>query len=109
MKASCLIHSCALASVQGSRCKQGDTCICSIPSAIPKIEYKTAQELDSAVLDIYGGPETADIFGDIIAEDDAAHRRFTRARFAHQENLLLLGLLKVVHSGSVPGLSSNPR
>ena len=73
---------------------------CFIPSAIPKIEYKTPQELDSAVFDIYRCTQTANIFGDIVAEDDAAHGRFARARLAHEEDLLLLGFLEAVHTGS---------
>ena len=55
-----------------------------IPSTIPKIENKTAQELDSAVLNIYCCTQAADVFGDIIAEDDAAHRRLARAGLAHK-------------------------
>ena len=78
---------------------------CFIPSAIPKIEYKTPQELDSAVFDIYRCTQTANIFGDIVAEDDAAHGRFARARLAHEEDLLLLGFLEAVHTGSFADFS----
>ena len=46
---------------------------CFIPSAIPKVEYKAAQEFDSAVFDIYRCTQTTNILGDIVAEDDAAH------------------------------------
>ena len=80
-----------------------------IPSAVPEIEYKTPQELDGAVLDIYRCTQAANIFGDVIAEDDAAHGRFTRARLAHEEDLLLLGFLKAVHVGRLPGLSRSLR
>ena len=72
----------------------------SIPSTIPQIEYQTSQELDSAVLDIYRSTQAANIFCDVIAEDDAAHGRFTRSRLAHQEDFFLLGFLKVVHVGN---------
>ena len=82
---------------------------CFIPSAVPEIEYKTPQELDGAVLDIYRCTQAANIFGDIIAEDDAAHGRFARARLAHEEDLLLLRFLKAVHVGSFTGLSISLR
>lgn len=107
MKASCLFHACALAGVERSRYRtQVGSRVQFIPSTVPKIEYKAPQELDSAVLDIYRCTQAADIFGDIIAEDDAAHGRFARARLAHEEDLLLLGFLKAVHTGSFPGSSS---
>ena len=72
-----------------------------IPSTIPKIEYETAQELDSAVLNVYGCTQAADIFGDVIAENDTAHRRLARAGFAHKKDFLLLGFLKAVHAGGL--------
>ena len=74
-----------------------------IPSTVPEIEYEAPQELDSAMLDIYRSAQPADIFGDVIAEDDAPHGRFARARFPHQKDLLLLRFLKVVHSGYFSG------
>ncbi len=57
------------------------------------------------MFDIYRCTQAANIFGDIIAEDDAAHRRFARTRLAHQEDLLLLGFLEAVHPGSFSRLS----
>ena len=77
-----------------------------VPSAVPKIEYEASQEFDSAVLDIDCCTEAANIFGDVIAKDDATHGGFARARFAHEEDLLLLGFFEAVHcgSGSFPGL-----
>lgn len=75
-----------------------------IPSTIPKIEYETAQELDSAVLNVYCCTQAANIFGNVIAEDDTAHRRLARARLAHKKDFFLLGLLKAVHAGSFSGL-----
>ena len=59
------------------------------------------------MLDIYRGTEATDIFGDIIAEYYATHGRFARSRLAHQEDLLLLRFLKIVHAGGFPRLSSN--
>ena len=56
----------------------------TVPSTVPEIENKTPQEFDSAVLDIYRCTQAANIFGDVIAEDDAAHGRFPRSRLAHQ-------------------------
>ena len=55
----------------------------SIPSTVPKIEYKTPQELDSAVLNIYGCAQATNIFGDIVAKDDATHGRLPRSRLTH--------------------------
>ena len=71
-----------------------------IPSTIPQIEYETSQELDSAVLDIYRSTQAANIFCDVIAEDDAAHGRFARSRLAHEKDFLLLGFLNIVHVGN---------
>ena len=55
------------------------------------------------MLNIDGCPQATDIFGDIVAEYDVAHRRFPRATFAHQKNLLLLLFeLGTVHCGGSP-------
>lgn len=74
-----------------------------IPSTIPKIEYKTAQEFDSAVFHVYCCTEAANIFGNVIAKDDTAHRGLPRARLAHKKDFLLLGLFKAVHAGRFSG------
>ena len=50
-----------------------------------------------AVLYVDCRTEPANILGDIIAEDDRAHRRLARAALAHQQHLSLL--LASVHSG----------
>lgn len=76
-----------------------------IPSTVPEVEYKTPKEFDCTVLNIYCCTQAANIFGDIIAEDDTAHRRLARARLAHQEDFFLLGFLKAVHAGSCSRLS----
>jgi hypothetical protein len=41
-----------------------------------------------AMLDIDGGSEATDVFGDIVAEDDAAHGGLAGTAFAHQQDLL---------------------
>ena len=60
------------------------------PSTIPQIEGEVAHELDMAVLHINGSTEAPHILGDIVAEDDRAHRGLARATLAHQEHLSLL-------------------
>jgi len=67
------------------------------PSTVPQVEHKVSQEFDGAMFDINGSAEAAHVFSNIVAEDDATHRRFARATFAHQEDLFPLWLLESVH------------
>lgn len=60
------------------------------PATIPEVEGEIAHEFRMTVLDIDSGSQTAHIFRDVIAEDDRAHRRLSRATFAHQEHFLFL-------------------
>lgn len=62
--------------------------VIDLPSTVPEIQRQVAHELSMAVLNIDGGAETTNIFGNIIAEDDAAHGGLARATLAHQEDLL---------------------
>ena len=47
------------------------------------------------VLDVDGGAEPPGVPGDVVGEDDGAHRRLARAGLAHQQNLLLHGDARV--------------
>lgn len=58
------------------------------PSTVPEIKCQVAHELSMAMLDIDGGSETPDVFGDIVAEDDAAHGGLAGTALAHQQDLL---------------------
>ena len=68
-----------------------------VPSAIPEIQHEVPHELDVAVLDVDSGTQSADILGDIVAEDNASHGRLARATFAHQQHLALLLTLLGIH------------
>lgn len=48
-----------------------------------------------AVLHVNRSTQSPHIFGNIVAEDDRAHRGFARAALAHQQYLFLL--LSVIH------------
>lgn len=50
-----------------------------------------------AMLDINCSCQTAHIFGDVVAEDDGAHGRLSRATLAHEKDLSLL--LAEIHDG----------
>lgn len=73
MKASCLqllpVSVAAKGKNEGDREKR----VRYIPSTIPQVEHKVSQKFDRAMFDIYGSAEAAYVFGDIVAEDDAAH------------------------------------
>lgn len=72
----------------------------SIPSTVPQVQHEIAHELDVAVFDVYGGPQSPDVFGNIVAEDDAPHGRLAGAALAHEQDLaLLLALGGRVHPG----------
>lgn len=47
------------------------------------------------MLNVNGRPKAPYVFGNIIAEYDRPHRRFTRATLAHQEDLSLF--LPAIH------------
>jgi len=72
------------------------------PSAVPEIEHEVSHELDVAVLDVDCRAQPTDIFGDIVTEDDASHRRLASSALAHQQYLALLLPLDRIHPGS-PG------
>lgn len=67
-----------------------------LPSAIPQIQHEVAHELDVAVFDINGSAQSANVFCNIVAENDASHGRLASTALAHQQHLpLLLTLLRV--------------
>lgn len=51
------------------------------------------------VLDVNRRTESAHIFGDVVAENDRAHRRLARTTLAHKQHLSLL--LAGVHAGDL--------
>lgn len=71
MKASCLQLLPVSVAAKGKN--EGDREKRYIPSTIPQVEHKVSQKFDRAMFDIYGSAEAAYVFGDIVAEDDAAH------------------------------------
>lgn len=74
------------------------------PSAVPQVQHQVPHELDVAVLDINGGAQAAHVLGDIVAEDDGAHRRLAGAALAHEQHLALLLALARVHGGGACGV-----
>lgn len=62
----------------------------NLPSTVPQIQHQIAHEAYIAVLDIDGGSKSADVFGDIVTEDNGAHRRLSRTRLSHQQYFALL-------------------
>jgi hypothetical protein len=71
--------------------------VASVPSTVPEVEHEVAHELDVAVFDIDGRAQPAHIFGNVIAEDDASHRRLAGSTLAHQQHLALLLALYGIH------------
>ena len=60
-----------------------------LTSTIPEIEVQVSQESDVGVLHVDGGAQPAGVAGDVVGEDDGAHRRLARTGLAHQQHLLL--------------------
>lgn len=81
----------------------------SVPPAVPKVEHQIAHELDVAVLHVNGRTQSADVFGDIVAEDDAAHGRLAGAALAHEQHLALFLALDRVHGEGTEKRSSRGR
>ena len=74
----------------------------NVPSTVPQVQHQVAHELDVAVLDIDCSAQSAYVLGDIVAENDAPHRRLSCSTLAHQEHLaLLLALCRVHLAGDV--------
>jgi hypothetical protein len=69
----------------------------NIPSTVPEIEHQVTHELDVAVLDIDCGTQPAYVLGDVVAKDDASHRRLSCPALSHQEHLALLLALCRIH------------
>lgn len=70
----------------------------ALPSAVPQVEHEVAHELDVAVLHVYRCTQSSYVLGDIVAEDDASHRRLPCTALAHEQHLaLLLPLGRRVH------------
>lgn len=85
-------------------------CVCLVrgktgsPSTVPQVQRQVPHELDMTVLHINRSAQSADIFGDVVAEDDGAHGRLSRPALPHQEDLSLL--LADVHGDVLRGLIS---
>lgn len=68
-----------------------------LPSAVPKIQHQVSHELDIGVLDVNRGAQPTNILGDIVAKDNAPHRRLSSSALAHEQHLALLLTLDRVH------------
>jgi len=77
-----------------------------VPSAVPEVQHQIAHELDIAVLHVDGRAKASHVLCDIVAEDDASHRRLAGAALAHQQHLaLLLPLGGRIHLASAVDLA----
>lgn len=66
--------------------------------AVPEVEGQVAEEADVRVLDVDRGAQPPCVLGDVVGEDDGAHRGLAGAALAHQQHLL-------AQSGGHPGSS----
>ena len=67
-----------------------------LATAIPQVQDEIAKETDMMMLNVEGRGEAHGISSQIVGKDDASHRRFPAVGLAHQQNLLLGHLCRVL-------------